>query len=390
MCLLSAVLLFLGCSHDLDQTPPCTNGKGCEQGETCVKGTCVRVDAGSTPDAATEAGAPDVGPVDLPAPDLPRPDLPPPDVHQPDMSLPDLPQPDMPLPDLPQPDLLPPQPDQQVTKALVDETFSDFVKGTLSESGAKAYISKKGNVQLLDRLDLNGDGLLDIVICNGHNGKTSVLNSYVYWGSKAGFSKTNRLEVSTLGAVGSASADLDDDGYPELIIANGGATGKVAVNSYIYWGQPNGAYTSKLRTELPTVRGGAISVADLDADGYLDVVFSNYWDGTNFKINSYIYWGQPKGAFSTKLRTGLPTQGAEESAIADLDKDGDLDIVFVNYADKAGGILVNSYIYWGKKGTYSSGNRTGLPTMAGQSVAIADLNSDGDLDIVFEIGRAHV
>jgi hypothetical protein len=67
------------------------------------------------------------------------------------------------------------------------------------------------------------------------------------------------------------------------------------------------------------------SRADLNQDGYLDLVFSNYCSGTSapwqYEIDSYIYWGGPDG-YTTTNRLGLPTLGANGNAVADLDKDG--------------------------------------------------------------------
>jgi len=269
--------------------------------------------------------------------------------------------------------------DAPVVKSLVDDTFNDFKQGTLSESGAKIYVSAKGNVQLLDRLDLNGDGWLDLVFANHHDDTTFFVNSYIYWGSSTGFSATNRKELPTMGALSSVVADFDDDGYVDIFFGNYRTESAYVTNSFIYWGSAAG-YSKSDRLELPTM--GAISgqAADLDRDGHLDLVVVNHF-GTTWKTDSYIYWGSASG-FSAAKKSSLPTLGGHGLSIADLDRDGRLDLVFSNAYTKAKA-KPNSYIYWGSSSGYSKSNRLELPTWGPFGNSVADVNADGHLDIVF-------
>ena len=284
-------------------------------------------------------------------------------------------------------------------KLLVDDTHADFNKGELSGAGAKALVAAKGNVQLLDRLDLNGDGYLDLTFGNHFNGVTSKINSYIYWNSAAGYSSSSRTDLPTIGAAGTSAADLNGDGYLDLVFSNSMDTKLMTntyvyhnykVNSYVYWGAKVGSTTGfspNNKTELPTLGSTGHSVADLNRDGYLDIVFSNGFDGSSGKINSYIYWGSSSG-FSVTNRGELPTLGtdglshAPRNVIADLNGDGYLDIVFANHTDGST-YKVNSYIYWGSSSGFSKSSRAELPTSGASGCSVADLNGDGNLDIVF-------
>ena len=266
----------------------------------------------------------------------------------------------------------------------MDDTFADFHAGTLSESGAKIYVSAKGhNVQMLDGLDLNRDGFLDLVFANYRDGSIFKLKSYIYRGfaKTPYFSTLKKDELSTVGTEGISVADLDADGWPDLVFSNSsnGSGLPQKITAFIYWGSPKG-YTGA-KTVLPTLYGYSTSaVADLNRDGYLDIVFPNWSDyqGTGLKTNSYIYWGSATG-FAASNKQELPTNGAVGTLVADLDGDESLDVVFANIAN--GKTVSNSYIYWGP--TFSTAKRTELPTVGAQEISAADLDVDGYLDLVF-------
>jgi len=223
--------------------------------------------------------------------------------------------------------------------------------------------------------DLNGDGYLDIVFSNGNDGSSCNINSYIYWGSASGYSSASRAELPTHGTSGNSIADLNGDGYLDIVFSNGYNGISFNINSYVYWGSASG-FSSESKTELPTHGAHGNSIADLNDDSYLDIVFSNSFDGSSVSINSYIYWGSANG-FSSANKTELPTVGVDGNSIADLNNDGYPDIVFSNYYSYEG------YIYWGSASGYSAANRTNLDTRSPKGNAIADLNGDGFLDIVF-------
>ena len=186
--------------------------------------------------------------------------------------------------------------------------------------------------------DLNDDGYEDVVVSSYYRS-----NSYIFYGSSIGVPYTPSISLPTTFATGNTVADLNKDGYLDIIFCNFSDGTTTAVDSYIYWGSEN-EYSSSNRTALPTLGATAVSAYDLNYDGYPDIVFSNNNYDYEYQVNSYIYWGGQNG-FSAANKLELSTNGAKGNFLADLNKDGYIDIIFCNNNDGSG-YLVNSYIYW--------------------------------------------
>src|SRR5438128_1577042 len=88
-------------------------------------------------------------------------------------------------------------------------------------------------------------------------------------------------------------------------------------------GRPASRWTdpSLGRRSRPRVCGWMGCIADVDDDGYPDLVVINAENGVTSELPSYIYWGGPGGL--TGERTDLPTVGAYDVALADLAGHGD-------------------------------------------------------------------
>lgn len=195
--------------------------------------------------------------------------------------------------------------------------------------------------------DVNKDGWLDIAFSNSagfppidqlmdYGQNYPWPDSYIYLGGPEGFSKERRLSLQTKGATGVKIADLNKDDYLDLVFANAGSFALPPLpDTYIYWGGPEG-YSAARRTDLRTNGASAVSISDLNKDGWADLVLSV--TGTYLHIarpnfpNSYVYWGGP-GGFSDSRRLGLKTEGSQGNTVTDLNGDGILDICFSQLGD---------------------------------------------------------
>ena len=116
-----------------------------------------------------------------------------------------------------------------------------------------------------------------------------------------------------------------------------------------------------------------VQVADLDGDGDLDIVSASYNDST-------IAWYENDGAADPVFAaTDITTSasGAHDVFLSDIDRDGDIDIVSAEYSGT---------IAWYENDGAANPTWTGIDiatdVQGARSVFVADMDRDGDMDII--------
>ncbi|MBI2434259.1 MAG: VCBS repeat-containing protein [Candidatus Hydrogenedentes bacterium] len=198
--------------------------------------------------------------------------------------------------------------------------------------------------------DFNRDAWLDIAVTSYN---TDLIR--IFWGGTEGFSEARQAQLSAPQPIELETADLNADGFLDLIA--GSYNDKVALHfdtgSLLFWGAEDGFHEWNAQW-LPGNAPVGTTVADFDADGYLDIFSSHYHgDLTRENLPSYLYWGSAAG-FDTRTRTTLVCDSPSDGLAADFDQDGKLDLA-VSCHTRDGNHAANSKVF------YNDGNRFANP-----------------------------
>jgi hypothetical protein len=215
--------------------------------------------------------------------------------------------------------------------------------------------------------DLDNDGDLDLVLA-------SIVDQKIAWfeNTNGDASTWTAANISTSGASPYSvfAADLDNDGDLDLV------SGFYTNDTIVWFENTNGDASAWTAADIATSADGAhsIFVADLDNDGDLDIVSASNNDDT------IAWYKNTNGDASAWIATDINTSadGARDVFVADLDNDGDLDIVSASANDDTIAWYENT------NGDASAWTARDIATSAdgARSVFVADLDNDGDLDIV--------
>lgn len=128
-------------------------------------------------------------------------------------------------------------------------------------------------VRQLRAADLNGDGLPDLALVGGRDGGVTILlQDQAHPG---GFLPPQSMDTGDAYPAALAIADLDGDGRPEIVVANQGLPGWSGSIAVLARGQPSGPLFG-----VQALYGGAygpcsVAIGDLDGDGRPDLLIAD-------------------------------------------------------------------------------------------------------------------
>jgi hypothetical protein len=248
-------------------------------------------------------------------------------------------------------------------------------QGSLAFLDASSIPETAHNSQHAQAVDLDQDGDLDIVVTNWswHDPDTPAKVDILINDGSGGLTDdaTDRLPVDNLVAFGVAVGDVDGDGDPDLFFSGNLELNRLFINDGA------GVFREAAPDALPSIpepRGRRPAMGDLDGDGSLDIYLPS-------RTQDRILLNDGTGKFFdyTTMLLGEESAWSTSVTIADLDRDGFNDVVVANYE---GPLRVYRNDQTGRLFDYSSSVIPGCPAdCRAISVAAGDLDGDGDLDL---------
>ncbi len=132
-------------------------------------------------------------------------------------------------------------------------------------------------------------------------------DTFIYWGGSGGYDVSRRIILPSVGNSDVAVADLNGNGLLDMVLSSYHAGYTRSHPSTIYWNSSSGFDASRA-TQLPTNSASGVHVNDFDRNGYADILFACHSKEGNHRNDSFLYWGSEAG-FSTDRRTFLPGLG---------------------------------------------------------------------------------
>lgn len=222
----------------------------------------------------------------------------------------------------------------------------------------------------LTHAQLDGKGSDDLAIL--YSAPTAPGQNLNLWGFEGG-SYVRKGGPFAVGGLTNfiAAADFDGNGADDLVVANGGETGR-GFTVFL----SNGTWGMKSAIKTYTDIGAdpmSIAIGDLNGDGRRDLVIASIWDQT---LTTWLGGGD--GTFTKSSITYLGTSflGYLRIVAADFDQDGRLDIAVSDVQQPALTVLLGG-----------GDGRLGPPLRIAtdkplQSLSVADLDANGRPDII--------
>jgi len=197
------------------------------------------------------------------------------------------------------------------------------------------------------------------------------------------------------------AADLNGDGFIDLVFANGGGFDKGDANS----DQAQQAFFNNAGASMTDVsaavfggvayNGRAVKLRDVNNDGHIDIIL-----GTTWETQSQLFINDGAGVFTNETAANLPQGKASigDLELGDVDQDGDLDLLLADWGDESpvsisgGGVTLlwrqmDKPANWGEQttGMFEDVTLAQMPNIAVRwswDAEFVDVDNDYDLDIL--------
>ena len=202
--------------------------------------------------------------------------------------------------------------------------------------------------------DVNGDGLLDVAVAATNEVRVALGRGDGNFDPYASFPREGVLWATRL-------LDLDGNGTTDML-----ATNTTTATVHVWYGDGLGQLVDAGQLDMPGLPLD-IADADIDADGNLDLLVSH-------SFGLAVLRGMPGGGFSpmTNVTAGM---GPRDAAVADYDQDGILDVAVLNSTSQDVTMLI------GRGGGELEIHATYAVSSLPSGIEAGDFNEDGVPDL---------
>jgi len=276
-----------------------------------------------------------------------------------------------------------------ITANATNNTVSVLKNTSISGSisfDAKADFTVGSNPVSVTSFDIDKDGKLDLLVANNNNDSTNAPGTSVSVlrntssGGTISFATESALTFSSHKMARVTNADVDGDGWQDLIVLMTEGSGIVSVYRNT---STSGSVSFAARQDFSTTPIGARSVtsADVDGDGKPDLVVGTAYGGSDYM--SVLRNTSTVGVvnFASSINTLLAKDASPMSVISmDANGDGKLDVVTSNYGHSNVAVFKNTgtgtgVISFDTAATFATNSQP-------SSVTSADVDRDGKPDLI--------
>ncbi len=229
--------------------------------------------------------------------------------------------------------------------------------------------------------DMDNDGQSELITCEFGviEGKLSV------WKRNASGTYEANVLSATPGALRTVVVDWNKDGMSDLMTLFAQGDERIV----LYLNKGNLKFEEKTLLRFPPVFGSSyFDVVDMNKDGRLDILYT-CGDNADLSVifkpyhGLYVFENQGKGGFRQSYF--YPINGAYKVAPADVDADGDLDLVSIAFYDDIDTNPQTNVLYFeNQKGKFKPWS---IPIgRMGRWLTLDTGDIDGDGDIDFALG----
>jgi len=258
---------------------------------------------------------------------------------------------------------------------LTNDAHGGFVLASTPSTSANGLNDIEPEMVLA--ADVNGDGQMDLITPNRWTGSLSVLTN----DGSGGFKIASVLLCTNgQGTFSVASADVNGDGWVDLICANYNTN-----TLTIFTNDGSGGF--KL-SSTPTVgtNPNTVIAADVNGDHKMDLICANVGSPSAYPLSVSVLTNNGSGGFGSNATYQVDGgsaaanvySGSSLIAATDFNGDGKVDLLCVDYAFGTLLIYTNN-----GSGGFHLFNSSPAPSSIPYAVIAADVNGDGKPDVVY-------